>query len=149
MENKNNIPKNDTNLSPILDKIGKENNFSVPKNYFEALPQLIGDKKLNNKVIITIFDNLSYRVLAPTLGVLLIIMAIYTLQPNSTDLELTNEQLSEIIINEELIEFDEDLVYEVYAETENDTPIEQTTNEEIIDYLINDNISTHLIIDEL
>jgi tRNA A22 N-methylase len=149
MENKNNISENGNNLPPILTKIGKENSFSVPKNYFEVLPQVINDKKLNNKRIVNIFDNLSYRILAPTLGVLTLIMTIYILQPNNTTLELTNEQLSEIIINEELIEFDENLVYEVYAETESTSSSEQTTDEEIIDYLINDNISINLIIDEL
>tara|TARA_R110001592_G_scaffold95324_2_gene274711 strand:- start:9903 stop:10352 length:450 start_codon:yes stop_codon:yes gene_type:complete len=149
MENKNNISKNDSYFSPILNKIGKENKFSTPKSYFEVLPQVIICKKLNSKMLNDRTDNMSYHFLMPTLGILTIIMAIYILNPSSSNLELTNEQLSEIIINEEIIEFDENLVYEVYTETEPSPSSEQTTNEEIIDYLINDNININLIIEEL
>jgi len=149
MENKNNIENNELNKHSILNKIKKENHFTTPNNYFEVLPQIINDKKLNNNNIKNIFDKLSYRVLAPTFGILILITTIYTLQPNNTDLELTSEQLSEIIIDEELIDFDENLVYEVYAEMENTNPDEQNDDEEIIDYLINDNFSINLIIEEL
>lgn len=149
MENKNDIENNELNKHSFLSKIKKENHFTTPNNYFEVLPQVINNKKLNNNTIKNYFDRLSYRVLAPTFGVLLLITTIFILQPSNSNLELTSEQLSEIIIDEELIEFDENLVYEVYAEMENNTLDEQNTNEEIIDYLINDNISINLIIEEL
>ena len=149
MENKNNIENNELNKHSFLSEIKKENHFTTPNDYFEVLPQVINNKKLNNNKIKNIFDKLSYRVLAPTFGILILITTFYILQPNNASLELTNEELSEIIINEELIEFDENLVYEVYAEMENITPNEQNDNEEIIDYLIDDNISINLIIEEL
>ncbi|MCB9359764.1 MAG: hypothetical protein H6587_10900 [Flavobacteriales bacterium] len=136
------------NTSSILNKIGKKNSFSTPENYFELLPQVIIHKKMEDKQVKNTFENLPYRILAPTIGVLIIIMTIYTLQPNSNNINYTTEQLSESIIDEELIEFNEDMIYEVYAEKEVNTFSEQTNNEEIIDYLINDNISINLIIED-
>jgi len=149
MENKNNIPNNNKENPSFLDQIKKESPFSVPKSYFEVLPQVIIDKKLNNKSIENIFDKLSYRILAPTFAVLAIIAIVYLIPNENSEIELTGDQISEIILNESLHEFDEDLIYSVYSETQIEEPVAEEPNEEIIDYLINNNIDINSIIEEL
>lgn len=149
MENRNNIPDNNEENTSFLDQIKKEKPFSVPKNYFEVLPQVITDKKLKNKNIENVFDKLSYRILAPTFTVLAIIAIVYLIPNENNEMELTGDQISEIILTENLHEFDEDLIYSVYSETLIEEPVNEESDEEIIDYLINNNIDINSIIEEL
>jgi len=136
MQNKNNI-----------EQLKKENQFSVPANYFEDLPQQIQAKRTLEKPNTISLNNWYYKVLAPTM-VVITLFASYYIYHNNTSTELTPEEFSELIINQELIQFDEDMIYEVYAETAVQTQTE-LQDEEIIDYLINDNISINLILEEL
>ncbi len=136
MQNKNNI-----------EQLKKENQFSVPANYFEELPQHIHARKNQTKPS-TIFSNqLFYKMLAPTM-VLVTLFTSYYIYQNNTTTELTAQEISEVIIDQELIQMDEEMIYEVYAETATSNQTE-SENEEIIDYLINDNISINLILEEL
>ncbi|MBL4593268.1 MAG: hypothetical protein JKX68_05555 [Flavobacteriales bacterium] len=150
MKNKNNIPDNLENEASILSKIKKENHFSTPKNYFEVLPEMITSKNLNNNKLQFNFDKLSYRILVPVSVFALLFFIVFNFSNNNTENELTNEQLSELIIEEEYIEFDDYLVYDTYAEI-----IEEEENEALsetdtyIDYLIENDIDINSIIEEL
>lgn len=148
MQNKNNISENERNSNEFLNKIKKKNPFSTPKNYFEELHQVINNKKLENKYLKNYFDILSYRILAPILTVLLVTILYFSIQPKETKAEPELEQLSEFIINEKVYEFDEEMIFEVYAETTLNNK-EQTTDDEVIDYLIENNISINSIFEEL
>ncbi|MCB9174316.1 MAG: hypothetical protein H6589_06885 [Flavobacteriales bacterium] len=136
MQNKNNI-----------EQLKKENQFTVPANYFEDLPQQIHARKNQTKSNTIFSTNWYYKILAPTM-VVVTLFASYYLYQNNSNTELTPQEISEIIIDQELIQFDEEMIYEVYAETAAQTQTE-TQDEEIIDYLINDNISINLILEEL
>ncbi|MGE0561707.1 MAG: hypothetical protein AB7O47_07820 [Flavobacteriales bacterium] len=136
MQNKNNI-----------EQYKKENQFSVPANYFEELPQQIQARKNRTKPNTVFSNQLFYKVLAPTM-VIVTLLASYYLYQNNSNTELTPQEISEVIIDQELIQMDEEMIYEVYAETATSNQTE-SENEEIIDYLINDNISINLILEEL
>lgn len=136
MQNKNNI-----------ERIKKENQFSVPANYFEELPQQIRAKRTQIKPNTVFSTNWYYKILAPTM-IVITLFASYYIYQNKTTTELTPQEISEVIIDQELIQMDEEMIYEVYAETATSNQTE-SQNEEIIDYLINNNISINLIIEEL
>lgn len=136
MQNENNI-----------EQLKKENQFSVPANYFEELPQHIQAKKNQIKPNTVFSTNWYYKILAPTMLVIMLFASYYIYQ-NKNIKELTPQEISEVIIDQELIQINEEMIYEVYAETAT-TNQTGSENEEIIDYLINDNISINLILEEL
>ena len=149
MKNENNISDNLENEAPFLSKMKKENHFIAPEKYFEALPEVITNKNLNNKSLQFNFDKLSWRVLIPITAVIIIFTVITNLNlVNENDI-LTYDQFSDYIISQEDIEIEDYLVYEAYAEiieTEVDT---ESENEEYINYLIENDIDINSIIEEL
>ncbi len=138
MENKYNI-----------EDLKKENQFAVPTSYFEELPLRINQRKTNTNNRTLFSAKLWYKFLAPTFVVIVLFVGYFMYQNNENDAVLTNQQLSKNIINHELVEFDEELIYEVYTETANTPNANATQDEEIIDYLINDNININQITEEL
>ena len=150
MENKNDISDNLGKEAPFLSKIEKKNHFSTPNKYFESLPEVISHKNLNNKSLKFSFDKLSYRVLVPVSAFLILFFVVLNWDTNNIENELTNEQLSELIIEEDYLEIDDYLVYESYAELiENDEKESSTDTEEYINYLLENDIDINLILEEL
>lgn len=149
MENKNNIPENFKNDSDFLSKIEKKNNFSVPNDYFEQLPQVINNKKLNNSSIKFYFDKLSYRVLIPISAFILITILVLNWNDNTLKNELTNEQISEFLLEEEDEYLDENLIYETYYQVMPNEISMTNEEEKYIDYLIENDIDVSTIIEEL
>ncbi len=150
MENKNNIPENLEKEAPFLSKIKKENHFSTPNNYFEVLPEVIASKNLNNKSLRFSFDKLSYRILVPVASLIVLFFIVFNFNNNNTETELTSEQLSDLIIEENYLDIDDYLVYETYAEIieeEEDETLSET--DDYIDYLIDNDIDINSIIEEL
>ena len=150
MESKNNMPNSLENEAPFLSKIEKKNHFSTPNNYFEVLPEVISSKNLNNKSLYFNLDRLSYRILVPIASFIVLFFVIFNFNNNSIENELTIEQLSELIIEEDYGEIDDYLVYESYTELieedENDT---SSDTEEYINYLLENDIDINSIIEEL
>ena len=149
MKNKNNISENLENEAPFLSKIKKENHFSTPENYFEVLPEVITYKNLNKSLLKISFDRLSYRILVPIASVAIILFVIFNWNTNTVESELTNEQLSELIIEEEYIEIDDYLVYDTYAEILEEENEGSSETDDYIDYLIENDIDINSIIEEL
>ncbi|MEJ6736502.1 MAG: hypothetical protein QNK84_05655 [Flavobacteriales bacterium] len=155
MENEKNISDNLENEAPFLSKITKENHFSVPENYFEVLPEVINNKILDNNKLRFNIDKLSWRLLMPFTAVIIIFIAIINLNTTTENDTLSYDQLSEYIIAEEDIDFDEYLVYEAYAElleTEGNEDLKSNEDSEeqaYINYLIENDIDINSIIEEL
>lgn len=147
MQNKNHISENEKNSYDFLDKIENTTPFTTPQNYFEELHQVINNKKLINSNLKYNFDILSPRISIPILSILIMIAVYFSFTKNTTPKEFTNEEISQIVMNEKIDEFDEDLIFEVYSETAFET--EPTTDDEIIEYLIENNININSIIEEL
>ena len=129
-----------------IEDLKKENQFTVSSNYFDELPQQINYRRRKNNTLFS--EKLYYKILAPAFVVVLFFGSYFMYQNNHKTIKTSN-QFSEVIINDELVEFDEELIYEVYAETANTPNTNATQDEEIIDYLINDNININQITDEL
>lgn len=146
---KNNISENLVNEAPFLSKMKKENHFSAPKNYFEALPEVISNKNLNNNSLPFSLDKLSWRILMPFTAVVII----FTVVTNWNNVEeksiLTSEQLAEYIITEDNFDFDDELIYEAYAETLEMEETDDSDNQEYINYLMENDIDINSIIEEL
>jgi hypothetical protein len=150
MKNNNNIIEELEKEAPFLSKIKKENHFSTPNNYFEVLPELITHKKLNNKLLWISFDKLSYRILVPISAFAVLLFVVFNLNTNNISIELTPDQLSELIIEDDYLEMDDYLVYEAYAETLEEERKETSSNkDEYINYLIENDIDINSIIEEL
>lgn len=145
MDENKKILKSNNNRHSILDEIEKKSDFSTPKDYFESLPEVTSINILNKNKLYNNFDILSYRVLLPTLMILLLTIFVFNWNSDSEKNELTNEQLSEVLIESDYVDFDDELLYEVYSET----LTEEEKNNEYIDYLIENNVELNTIIDEL
>ena len=109
---------------------------------------MISDKNLNKNILHVLFDKLSYRFYitfsASLVALTLLISLVFTTQKTT----ISNEQLSELIIEDEYIEFDDELLYEAYYEIENNTT-DNESDETLINYLIENDIETTTIIEEL
>ena len=145
MDENKKILKSNNNRHSILDEIEKKSDFSTPKDYFESLPEVTSINILNKNKLYNNFDILSYRVLLPTLMILLLTIFVFNWNSDSEKNELTNEQLSEVLIESDYVDFDDELLYEVYSET----LTEEEKNNEYIEYLIENNVELNTIIDEL
>tara|TARA_B100000809_G_scaffold258354_1_gene301415 strand:+ start:6719 stop:7168 length:450 start_codon:yes stop_codon:yes gene_type:complete len=149
MKKEQNISDNLENEAPFLSKMTKENHFSAPDNYFESLPEVMSNKNLNNNSIQNLFDKLSWRILVPFTAVVIIFTVITNLNTVDENAILTYDQLSEYIITEEDIDFDEYMVYEAYAETIEPDEYSDSETDEYINYLMENDIDINSIIEEL
>jgi hypothetical protein len=150
MEHKKNILEELKNEAPFLSEIKKKNHFSVPENYFEVLPKMISGKNLNNNYLNIFFDKLSYKVLMPFTAVVILFFIAFNFNTTNISTELTSDQLSELIIEDDYFEMDDYLVYEAYAEIlEEEKKRTASDEDEYINYLIENNIDINSIIEEL
>ena len=143
--------KNDNNIlnqqDDLLSTIKKENNFKTPQNYFDELPGLVNNKRSHNSTLG--FNKLLYRLLIPTATFVIIAILLFNLNNTNEIVQISDEQLSEYIINEESEYFDDEIIYESYIEnvlTENTLP---ENEENYINYLIENDIDINNIIEEL
>lgn len=149
MKNKNDISNLEENESSFLNQLNKKNDFSVPKDYFEVLPEVISNKTLVNNKLNFNFDILSYRFLVPSCAILLLLFFVFNWNKNIEQKSISNEQLSEILIESNYIEFEDDILYEAYSETINTVELNTEENNEYINYLLENDIELNTIIEEL
>ncbi len=164
MEAKNNISSyNNEELrefAPTLSKIEKQNSFQVPERYFDTLPAIVQERCIKDKgasLSEWLQLILNPKVLAPV-SVFIVLIAIginYFISPppqiNEGDTLFSLEQLSaeDIYLTMEagdLYDIDEYLIVEALIEIESE---DDESNDEIIDYLIENGIELSTIINEL
>ena len=126
----------------------KENNFKVPNDYFEDLPLRVTEKIHSKKQVSFNLNKLLFRYLIPSAS--LIILLIFILNwNNTTKTEISDEQLSEFLIEDADEYFEDELIYESYVENISIENNEEETEENYIDYLVENDIEINTIIEEL
>lgn len=144
MENKNNISDNLENEAPFFTQVKKGNHFSVPKDYFENLPNTINNRITNDSSLFT-FKKLSYRIVLPVLAIFVIAFLVVNFNAEQPQLNLNNEQISNLVIDENYIDIDDYIIYETYSEIKEP----EKESEEYIDYLVENDININTIVEEL
>lgn len=143
-------------IAPALSKMEKTNPFTVPDHYFDRLPAIITEKchtKEQKKVnIFHWFTSVSFRYqLAMASGAILIILAVVLVLtiPQNNHVSVAQDITWDDVMQEEnvlYLDFDEDVLIEMLAEMNGmedystDENVENLTSEDIIDYLMNENI---------
>jgi hypothetical protein len=134
----------------FLSRIKKENHFSTPEKYFKVLPEVVSNKKLINKYLQLIIDKLSCRIFIPISASIVLFFVVFNFNSNSILTDLTSDQLSALIIEEDYLELEDYLVYEAYADLlEREGNKTTSTDDEYITYLLENNININSIIEEL
>ena len=145
-------------LAPTLSSLKKENHFSVPQNYFDEFPMKIKsriDEQANASKSFSLSWLFNYKVLAPTgTCVVLILAGLFLYNPTqSIELEeLTAEEIEASFEYYGYPSIDDELLAELYytEETENESPTNiELTEEEIIDYLLDENVDVSQLYYEL
>jgi hypothetical protein len=138
-------------LDPELIKIGKDNPFKVPNGYFESLPTRVQNYCNENKVkspsVLRIASIRTQLALASGLCLFVLIAFIgyhYTQQTNSISSLKRVDYIK--VIEESGTEFDEIQLYEAFSNEHKKDSIKNSMNDELIEYLLYDNINngTHL-----
>jgi len=126
----------------------KENNFKVPNDYFEDLPLHVTEKIHSEKQVSFNLNKLIFRYLIPSAS--LIVLLVFILNWNNTTQPIINdEQLSEFLIEDADEYFEDELIYESYIDNITVENNETDTEENYIDYLVENDIEINTIIEEL
>jgi len=153
MKNNKNISEKPLQEAPFLSKIDKKNSFNVPKNYFKEISEVRVSNKLNDKYLQHIIDKLSYKIFIPISAFILIFIIFLLPTNNTTEQTITSNEISEVLLNDNVIYLEEDLLIETYSTLlENETISEDfsTENKEgYITYLLENDIDINTIINEL
>jgi hypothetical protein len=143
--------------SPLLNSISRENPFSVPENYFESLPSEIIEKcrtqsepKKWGEGILTTILSYKWRLLAMTGCLAVICFSVIRLNNNLVSYEAMAQTIPDSLIVEHLdknIDYISEATLEDLEEPENSassvksTSDSTNTDQEIIAYLMNSNVS--------
>ncbi|MBL4653416.1 MAG: hypothetical protein JKY53_11245 [Flavobacteriales bacterium] len=147
-------------LAPTLSSLKKENHFSVPSTYFDEFPMALKnkiDEQENSSKNFSLNWLFNYKLLAPVgTCIVLILSSLLFYNPTETiELEeLTAEEIQLSFEYEGYHTVDDELLAELYYSEEAETTQKNsTTNEltdqEIIDYLLEENIDETQIYYEL
>ena len=142
-------------MAPTLSSLKKENHFSVPQNYFDEFPMKIKsriDEQEATSATFSLSWFFDYKVLAPVgVCVIVILGVLFFNAPNQT-LELEELTADEI---EQSLEYygypsvDDNILAELYTEETESQTQEELSEEEIIHYLLEENVDVSQIYNEL
>jgi len=152
MQRKNDIHEQEElkNIAPTLFSIKKEDGFSVPKNYFEALPSKIQyrvTETIEPSLVEKLWMLLNYKALIP--ATLVLVIGFFSWNYFNQNIEfqpLTSEEISMAILEEEFY-VEEDLIVE--ALLKEDYFEETTSDDDVIEYLLDNDVDLSSIYDEM
>lgn len=155
METHNNIDSH--NEEKFLSSIRKQNNFSVPQNYFDYLPDEITGKIRIKSDQKEIFFLLNPIITIPSLAVLSCIIALFIFSHpkkvvSADEMILSENEIQQVVSDPELYNIDDESIYEQYlaSNISDESTIEATTisDEEIKVYLEENNDVANLLTSE-
>jgi len=134
----------------------KNNPFSIPEGYFENLAgkieEKINEKQDVNKKFIS-FWSTARNQLALAAGFILFVLISYAVMhfiiDGNTGKRVSGLQYADII-ESDIQDFETDLLIEAYIETRKDDEVfsNDIPDEEMIDYLISEDVDIEMIVDE-
>jgi len=141
-------------FGPKLRKAGKENPFKVPDGYFDSLPSRIQDFCIEHSTEVqpvkwTSVFRTQFALAAGFCFFVLLALAGYYFSQQTYNLN-TFERVDYIkIVVESGTEFDEIQLYEAVSNGHKKDSIKNSMNDELIEYLLNDNIDNGTLIEHL
>jgi len=147
MDNLNNIP-------PKLSKTSKKMPFKVPEDYFEnfsvRLSERIHEKKSPEFAGRLIPALRPYFAIAVIAVIILVAVRIFIFQPGTGYMNGLKSYEITANIEDNIFYYSEEIIIEaVYPDFVSSSPGEDLTNEEIIEYLVNEDISINDILNAI
>ena len=161
MTKENNISKEITaelkGLSPTLASVKKENIFDVPNGYFEQLPAKIIEQCREEDLYKShgIMRYLNVKSIAAAASVILIAISllVYNIKDSTHQLalqDLTDEEVLGYLDTHDIYDINEEELIEEFSDSDNLFVIGAVLEtDEIIDYLMENNIDLTAIINEI
>ncbi len=145
------------NLNKIPSKLSKTSNkmpFKVPEDYFEnfsiRLSERIHEKKSPEFIGRLIPALRPYFAIAVIAVIILVAVRIFIFQPGKVDMNGLKSYEITANIEDNIFYYSEETIIEaVYPDFESSSSEEDLTNEEIIEYLINEDISINDILNAI
>lgn len=137
-----------------LNNLPNSNPFGVPENYFESFPGRLSDKIKEKEKTGKRKKPKVFRIAINQLGLAASLAAFAIISYFSIRLILNNTNSEPDSFYSEVIEYgiddyEMDLLFDTYEEENNILEQEDTYQDEIIDYLVSENIEMTLIYEEL
>jgi len=144
-------------LAPTLSKIEKINAFEVPEGYFDSLPGIIQEQIASDKGVVRrlpIYMNVRAIAVAASIALIAVSFLLFNIQDvENTKLlafeDIATEEIALLLENSDYI--DEEMITESLIEEESSSTDGEVFDEtdEIIDYLLDNDIDLSTIINEL
>jgi len=142
-------------ISTTLSQIKKESIFAVPKGYFEEFPDKIKEKCDVNDLYkhggILRFINIKSISVAASIILIAVSLLVYNIKDNSHSLlainNFSSEEISAYFISENISDLSEGELIDELSNIEHFLVAQET--DEIIDYLLEDDIDLTTIINEI
>ncbi len=134
------------NIPPKLSEVSKDMPFKVPEDYFENFSVRLSDR-IHEKKSPEFFGRVipvlkPYFAIATITIIILVATRIFIFQPDKTEMKSLKGYEITANIEDNIYYYSEEAIIEaVYSSVESSAPGEDLTNEEIIEYLINEDIS--------
>jgi len=131
-------------VGPNLAKAGKANPFKVPEGYFDSLPSRVQEfcteQSINGRDIKWAFHFKTQLAIAASLSFIVLLTSLGLYYSHHTNNYGTFEKVDYIkIVEESGTEFDEYELYEAFSNSRKKDSIKNSSNDELIDYLLNSN----------
>jgi hypothetical protein len=141
-------------IPPTLSKAGKKMPYKVPEDYFENFSVRLSDRiheKKSPEFAGRLIPALKpYFAIAVVTVIILVMVRIFIIHPGRSDMNGLKGYEITASVEDNLYYYSEEAIIEaVYPVSESSTSGEVLTNEEIIEYLINEDISLNDILDAI